>query len=174
MIVLETDRLKLRPFTEQDLPRYLDLVGDAEVMRYIGRGVTLDAAGAWGQIAMILGHWHLRNYGLWAVEHKSTGALLGRAGLYNPEGWPGLEIGWALNRAYWGQGFATEAARAALDWAFETLEADRIISCIQPANKPSIRVAERIGERYLWDQPLLGIPTRIYGIERADWAASRT
>lgn len=169
MVELETDRLRLRQFREDDLSRYLDLVGDPEVMRYIGRGVTLDEAGAWGQISMILGHWQLRGYGLWAIEHKPTGALLGRAGLYSPPGWPGLEVGWALCRAYWGQGYATEAGRAALDWGFGNLETNRIISCIQPANKGSIRVAQRLGETLLWDQPLLGIPTFIYGIERADW-----
>jgi len=55
-----------------------------------------------------IGHWTLRGYGTWAVERKSDGAFIGRVGLINPEGWPGLEVGWTLGKPYWGQGYATE------------------------------------------------------------------
>ena len=69
-------------------------------------------ADAWRQIAMIIGHWQLRGYGLWAVEERATGALVGRIGLFKPEGWPGFELGWMLRRDAWGQGYATRARGA--------------------------------------------------------------
>jgi hypothetical protein len=95
----------------------------------------------------MLGHWQLRGYGMWALIEQATGRLIGRAGLYNPEGWPGLEAGWLLARDRWGRGFATEAGRAVLTYAFTHLSADHVISLIHPANTASIRVAERLGER---------------------------
>ncbi len=72
-------------------------------------------------MAMFVGHWSLRGYGLWAAEERATGEFVGRIGLWNPEGWPGLEVGWLLDCACWGRGLATEGARAALAYAFTTL-----------------------------------------------------
>lgn len=166
---IETKRLKLRAFQESDLPEYLALVGDAKAMRYIGTGHTLTREDAWQQIATILGHWQLRGYGLWAVEEKASGALVGRVGLYNPEGWPGLEVGWALIPRFQGHGYATEAAKASLKFAFEEVAADEVISCIQPGNAPSIAVAERVGETYWRDNLLQGIRVHIYGVDRTAW-----
>lgn len=84
---------------------------------------------------------------MWALIEQATGRLIGRAGLYNPEGWPGLEVGWLLARDRWGQGFATEAGHTVLAYAFAQLSADHLISLIHSANTASIRVAQRLGER---------------------------
>ena len=144
---VETERLVLRPWRESDVDPYLELTADPEAMRYLGFGETMDREGTWRNIALILGHWALRGYGFWAVEEKASGAFLGRVGLWQPEGWPGLEVGWALLRRHWGKGYASEAARAALDHALTKLEEPHVISLIYPDNQRSIRVAERIGER---------------------------
>lgn len=72
--------------------------------------------------------------------------MMGRVGMLNPEGWPGLEVGWTLGKPYWGKGYATEAAAAAIRYAFLTQPVDRIISCIDPENLPSREVAKRLGE----------------------------
>lgn len=173
MIRLHTERLILRPFQQDDLPAYLELVGDATAMRYIGSGMTLGREAAWTQLATLLGHWQLRGYGLWAIEERGSGALVGRAGLFNPEGWPGIEVGWALIRRYWGKGYATEAATAALDWAFDALEVGEIISCIQPANHASIKVAERLGEQFSHEELLQGHKVHIYKITREIWLQNR-
>jgi RimJ/RimL family protein N-acetyltransferase len=117
-------------------------------------------------MAMMLGHWELRGYGPWALEEKGTGAFVGRSGLYNPEGWHGLEAGWILAPEHWGKGFATEAGRATIDWAFGTLGADHVISLIHPDNTPSIRVAERIGETHEDTVQLFGHDVLVYGIRR--------
>ena len=142
-----TERLKLRPFVEADLDAYAQMCADPETMRYIGVGATLSRSDAWRSMAMFLGHWQLRGYGMWAVEDKRTGTFLGRIGLHNPEGWPELEVGWLLDRAHWGRGLATEGGRAAMTFAFDRLNLERISSVIHPQNAASIRVAEKLGMR---------------------------
>lgn len=126
----------------------------------------MSRAQAWRTMALFTGHWTLRGYGLWATEERATGRFIGRIGLWNPEGWPGLEVGWLLDRQVWGRGFATEGGRAALDHAFTVLGVDHVISVIDPDNIRSIRVAERIGERFEREYSLDGRPTVIYGITR--------
>jgi RimJ/RimL family protein N-acetyltransferase len=164
--VLETRRLRLRAFREEDLEPYARMCADPEVMRYLGDGRGLDRSEAWRQIALFLGHWRLRGYGLWAAELRETGRFIGRIGLWNPEGWPGLEVGWLVDRSHWGRGLATEGGRAALGWAFETLGAERVLSVIHPENAASIRVAEKLGERLQGTWQVRGIDVVVYGVER--------
>ncbi len=165
---LETARLRLRGWRARDLKIHAEMSADPEVMRYIGNGEPLDRMGSWREIAMHIGHWVLRGYGQWVLERKDDGASLGQAGLWNPPGWPGLEVGWRLARDAWGQGYATEAGQAAIDWAWATLDADQLISVIQPGNVRSIRVAERLGMRRLRETTLKGQAVAIFGIDRPD------
>ena len=137
---------------------------DPEVMRYLGGAV--DREESWRRMATHAGHWVLRGYGMWVVERPAEGALLGRVGLWNPEGHPGLEVGWHLARHAWGRGYAMEAARAAIDWAWTALEAPRLISVIHPDNAASVRMAERLGLRFLRDDKMDDEPAAIFGIER--------
>ena len=108
----------------------------------------------------------MRGYGLWAVEEKASGEFIGRIGLLNPEGWPGLEVAWTLARERWGNGFATEGAKAALDYAISVLKLDHVISLIHPDNAASIRVALRLGERLERQVELMGVMRSVYGIHR--------
>ncbi|HTM01682.1 MAG TPA: GNAT family N-acetyltransferase [Candidatus Omnitrophota bacterium] len=165
-VVLHTDRLILRQFRQNDFDAYAAMHADPDVMRYIGEGKPLSREEAWRSMAAMAGHWILRGYGIWAVEERATGILAGRVGLYYPEGWPGQEVGWTLARAFWGKGYAYEAARAAFAYAFETLRWPRIISLIDRENSRSIALAERLGERLEREVDLRGRPTLQYGIER--------
>jgi RimJ/RimL family protein N-acetyltransferase len=171
LLTLETDRLRLRMFREDDLEPYAAICADPEVMRYLGDGKPLSRPEAWRQMAMILGHWQLRGFGLWAVEERASGALLGRLGFFQPEGWPGFELGWMLRRASWGHGYATEGAGRALAHAFTAMGRDRVISLIRPDNAPSIRVAERLGEGLERRIELFGHEALVYAIDRARWSA---
>jgi RimJ/RimL family protein N-acetyltransferase len=153
-------------FRETDLDVYAKICGDPEVMRFLG-GHTMSRDEAWRNMALILGHWSLRGFGFWAVEEKKTGALIGRVGLWCPEGWPGIEIGWALARQSWGQGFATEAAVASLAYAFDELNQPHVISLIDPANFPSVRVAQRLRMRLEGRTEVFGRETQVFGIRRA-------
>jgi RimJ/RimL family protein N-acetyltransferase len=171
MTRVDTLRLRLRQFQESDLDAYAELCADPEVMRFLGP--PLSRSEAWRHMAMVLGHWRLRGFGFWAVENRETGEMMGRVGCWQPEGWPGLEVGWALRRRFWGNGYATEAAGASLACAFETLGAERVISLIRQENTPSIRVAERLGERFEAETEIQGTAVRVYAISRAAWTAAR-
>ena len=168
MITLETDRLIMRPFAESDLDAYAVMCADPEVMRFLG-GKTWDRMQTWRHIAATLGHWQLRGYGPWAVEERRSGELIGRVGFINPEGWPGFELGWTLARAAWGNGYATEAARRALDHAFTDMDRDHVISLIHPENQASLAVAERLGETREGTAEVLGEEVGVYGIYKKDW-----
>lgn len=167
MPTLSTERLLLRPFSDSDFDAYAAMCADPEVMRYLGDRGVLSREDAWRQMAMLVGHWELRGFGMWAVEERATSAFIGRVGLHFPEGWPDREIGWALARPYWGEGFAFEAARAALAHAFDTLGWQRAISLIDPANQRSIRLAERLGERFEKEVQVRGHRVAMYSIARS-------
>jgi RimJ/RimL family protein N-acetyltransferase len=171
---IKTERLRLRGLRASDLEPYAAMYADPEVMRFLEDGRPQPRWAAWRSMSVHLGHWALRGYGQWALIDSATEAFVGRAGLYSPEGWPGLEVGWVLSRSHWGRGFATEAARAALAYAFERLGAERVISIIAPGNDRSVRVAERLGERYDRTVELLDRGRhRIYAIDRSTWAPSQ-
>lgn len=120
------------------------MLADPEVTRFIG-GAPADREESWRSLAFMLGHWVLRGYGLFAVEEKASGQFIGRVGLLDPEGWPETEVAWTIARPFWGQGYAVEAARAVLDHTMRTLGLPPPISLIDPANRRSIRVAEKLG-----------------------------
>lgn len=161
---LDTPRLRLRQFCAADAPAYAAICADAEVMRYIGPGHAQSAEEAWRSMAAFLGHWTLMGYGMWALEHRDSGELIGRVGFHHPPYWPGFELGWLLAREHWGHGYAREAAAAALRHAFEVLRRDRVISLIQPGNARSIAVAEAIGESLHGRIDLLGSPALVYEV----------
>lgn len=172
ILSLNTPRLRLRQLTQTDLDDYAAMCADAEVMRYVGDRVPLSRDDAWRQLAMLVGHWSLRGYGMWAVEERASGKFIGRVGLHFPEGWPDREVGWTLSRSYWGRGYAFEAAAAALRIAFEALNWPRAVSVIAPPNQPSIRLAERLGERFERNVLVRGKTAALYAIEQAQWRAA--
>lgn len=169
---LETERLLLRMWREDDFESYARMCADPEVMSFLG-GKPFTRAEAWRHMAFLVGHWQLRGYGHWAVEEKASGQVIGRVGVQDPEGWPGFEIGWALARESWGHGYATEGAQKALAYAFTELGREHVISLIHPDNKASIRVAERLGETVEGEAEVFGIEVQVYGINRATWQAAR-
>ncbi len=164
-VQLETDRLILRMWREEDFEPYAKICEDADVMRYIG-GKPFSRLEAWRHFAYLIGHWYLRGYGHWAVEEKATSDFVGRIGFLNPAGWPGFEIGWTLGKDWWGKGYAIEGAHRALQYAFNELKKDHVISLIHPENRASIRVAERLGEKPEGTAEVLGIRVIIYGVDR--------
>ena len=171
VLTLETERLLLRPFRDTDIEPYAAMCADPDVMRYVGDRGVLSRDDAWRQMAMLVGHWHLRGFGMWALEERATGAFIGRVGLHFPDGWPDREIAWALARPYWGKGLAFEAARAALAHAFESLRWEGAISLIDPANRRSTSLAERLGEHFEREVEVRGHRVALYAIGRDAWCA---
>lgn len=162
---LESERLRFRQFRESDFPTYEEWCGRAEIMRYLG-GKTFDRVQAFRHFAYLRGHWEFLGYGYYAVEEKSTGALIGRCGYTNQPGWPGFELGWTIVPEYQGRGYATEAARMLLLYAFDALDQPRVISLIHPDNAPSRRVAEKLGQRIEGETEVLTMPVLIYAASR--------
>jgi RimJ/RimL family protein N-acetyltransferase len=146
---VETRRLLLRRWRSEDLEPYARICADAEVMQYIGDGSPLTREQSEAQISGFIRNWEEYGFGLWAVEHKASGAFVGFVGLAYQPGWDvdehRTEVGWRLDPAYWGQGLATEGAVASVRYGFEEIGLERIISIIQPANAASRRVAEKAG-----------------------------
>jgi len=172
---LETERLILRPPIEGDLDGWEALAADAEAMRYLG-GVQ-PRASAWRAHAMMAGSWALHGFGMFAVIDKASGHWIGRVGPWQPEGWPGTEIGWSLLRPFWGRGYAREAAAATMDWAVDALGWSDIIHTIAPDNVPSIGLAERLGSTYRGPgrlpPPVAERTIGLWGQTAAEWRARR-
>lgn len=164
-----TERLKLRRWREDDLDGYAAIVADPEVTRFLGDR-PLDRVAAWRQLALFVGHRELRGWTQPAVVERSSGRLIGRGGLWRPEGWPGLEVGWLLESASWGRGYASELGRAVRDHAFTVLGAGHLLSVIHRDNAASIRVAQAIGGRFERGHEVDGAPCVIYG-QNAPWRA---
>ena len=141
---IQTERLTLRGLGPEDLP-YLQPFFASDRSRYVGGLVSYEQS--WRFLAAEIGHWTLRGYGRWGVDDRATGTPVGLVGLWNPEGWPEPEIGWDLWDGAEGKGFATEAARAARDYAYETLGWTTAISLVHPDNHASAAVAQRLGAR---------------------------
>jgi len=171
-VELETQRLKLRFWQEEDIDDYAEICADPEVMRFLG-GKTFTRLEAWRHMAFLIGHWQLRGFSHWAVEEKSSQRLIGRIGFLHPQGWPDFEIGWTLGRQSWGKGYATEAATTALDYAFNELNKEQVISLIDPNNTASIKVAERLGESRQGETELMGMQVEIYGISKDQWSCMK-
>lgn len=141
--IIETERLRLRAFGNGDHPAFAEIYTDEATAKYIG-GVC-DADTAWRMMAVFSGHWNLRGYGPFAVALKDSDELAGFTGPWYPSGKPEHEIQWSLRHKFHGRGFATEAARAAIAWTYQTQGFPTLVSYISPENPASRRVAERLG-----------------------------
>ena len=169
---LETPRLILRGWREEDIEPYARMLADPATARFIARGGRpYDARQSWSETAFLIGHWQVLGFGMFVVEERETGAFAGRVGALRPKGWPGFEIGWAIAPDARGKGYATEAAAAAIDWSFANFAPERIVSIIHDENLASRRVAEKLGERPSGERfSPLGEPCEVWEIDREAWA----
>jgi RimJ/RimL family protein N-acetyltransferase len=169
---VETARLRLRVPELADAAQLMGIFWDAEVVEQ--KQVTLRTPPGDLDLALkntgdMIRQWERRGYGHWSVIERSTGQVIGCVGFYHPqEQWPGVDLGWVFHRSRWGHGFATEAAKAALAWAWECTQIDRVVSLIGPGDLRSIRIATKIGERFerAGRDPVHGEAMHVYAIER--------
>ena len=172
---IETDRLRLRGWRDNDFDAYEAIFRDPEVSHFITK--LPSRSEAWRSMAAAVGHWTLRGYGPWAVERKSDGMLIGRIGFWYPAGWPALELIWAVARREWGKGYASEGARAAMAHGFDALKLTKITSHIDRRNFRSQAVAKRLGQRPGGSVEILvgqeRFPVVAWEITREEWVKSR-
>ncbi len=150
---LTTERLRLRPLREGDLDAFVAFYASPASAFY---GGACDRADAWRRMASYAGSWVLKGFGPFAVESRAAGEFLGMVGPWAPEGWPEPEITWMLLSRAQGKGYATEAAGAALDFAYRRLGWPTAVSAINPDNTPSLRLAERLGACFAYETVIRG------------------
>ncbi|MEM0900332.1 MAG: GNAT family N-acetyltransferase [Pseudomonadota bacterium] len=141
--VLETERLILRGFEERDMDAYAAIRADDVVTTFVGGSQPRYLV--WRSVTSIIGQWAWRGFSFFCVEEKSSGDCIGSVGPYYPDGWPEPEIGWTLAKSAQGKGYATEAGRAALSFAYRDLGWKTAISVIDADNHPSQNVAKKLG-----------------------------
>jgi len=174
---IETERLVLRRPRLSDAKALHAAYGDPEVMRYIGEGQTMTPAKTKAWIEKALGRWKADGFGHFVIEKDRK--VIGRAGflVWDPDEWKtgtlaelgshaAIELGWMLAQEHWGNGYATEAAIALRDYGFKELRFERLISLIAHGNDASVKVAERIGGRYVRDVGRGDWKVRLFAVSR--------
>jgi RimJ/RimL family protein N-acetyltransferase len=179
MAILVTTRLRLEPFADIHLDGLNALNGDPEVMRHIsGRPETREETQA--VIDRVKARWAAVGYSWWTFFERESGEIVGAGCMQNlrreaqplPDPAAPLELGWRLRVDRWGRGYASEAASAIGDFAFDTLQPDELLAVCDPANTASARVMKRLGMRDRGLQRWYGKPLTTFGIAAAEWHAN--
>jgi RimJ/RimL family protein N-acetyltransferase len=172
---IETQRLILRPPRPEDFEPWVAFLSDEQAAHFIGG--KQPRSSVWRAFCTMAGSWYLFGFAMFSVIEKSTGRWIGRLGPWQPDGWPGTEVGWGLAREAWGKGYATEGAAAAIDWAFDNLGWTEVIHCVDPKNTPSAAVARRLGSTILRQAslpaPFESVHVDVWGQSRDQWRARR-
>jgi [ribosomal protein S5]-alanine N-acetyltransferase len=171
---LTTERLRLRPFTAADKEAIHAVYADPEVMRHVGHGAhqtiaeTANALRIYGEVLA------RRGYSFLAVIERESGILIGDGGLHPLGGQgPDVELGYTLARSAWGRGYATELGRALIEHAFTTLGAPRVVAQVEPANRASRHVLEKLGMTEREQRMAYGRPHLLYAVDARPPAAPR-
>ena len=175
MVMLETDRLLLRPPLPEDLDPLAQFNGDPEVMRFIGDGSVRDREQTAAGLERATRDWAEHGYGMFSLVVKDTGNYVGWVTLtepaFLPEILPAVEIGWRLGQMHWGHGYATEGALATLHFGLIDCDLDRVVSIRHRANEASKRVMDKIGLRFSHDTvvPATGQEVAVHELTRAEY-----
>ncbi|MBY0305605.1 MAG: GNAT family N-acetyltransferase [Sphingomonas sp.] len=173
--ILFTERLILRPPAASDFEAWASFSAEAETMRFLGGVVPRETA--WRSMCGMAGAWTIRGFAMFSMIHRESGQWIGRTGPWQPEGWPGTEVGWGVARAFAGKGYAHEAAVASIDYAVDVLGWTDIIHTIDPDNAGSIALARRLGSVNRGPSklppPLDSFRVDAWGQTAAEWRARR-
>lgn len=168
--MLETERLILRKFETSDADAVFRLRSDADVMRFIREPQNRDETKKW--IELVSKYWASDRIGFCAVVDKQTEKLCGWCGLWRLKETGETEVGYAVDKEFWGRGLATEAARKLLEYGFEVLNLGEIVAVARPDNRGSRRVMEKLGMSYDYTGEFYGRPLVHYSIARAEFIRS--
>ncbi len=164
----------MRPFRPEDHGPLFAVMTTPEVRAALHVADDFSPSDAWRSLTAFAGLWELKGLGQWALEERSTGRFVGRAGLHwrPDEDWPGVEVGWMLDPACWGSGYATEAGARAVRYGFEELGEDALFSLILPRNTRSQAVARRLGYRPWRERTMAFFPSQphvVWRLDRSGW-----
>ena len=167
MLPIHTERLVIRPFVIEDVPAiHAALYSDAKAMHFIGGAHTVERTRQ--GIAGYIEHQRSAGYSFWAVEEVASGSIIGEAGLYPMNGHgPDIELGYALGTQWWGRGYATEAAGAILQAAFDHLGAQRVVAVAKRDNGASLHVLGKLGFRQVGERDAWGSRQLFFVCDRA-------
>ena len=168
---IETDRLRLRMFTLDDLDDLSRIFAHPEVVRHLGTGMPLLRDEAAYALRGIIKHWERHGFGRWAAVHKPSGTLIGYGGLRSFEGTP--ELVYLLDRPYWGAGLATELSEAALKYGFDERHFERIVAMTKVANLASQRVLEKVGMSLEKTEIICNMEVHCYSITRVEYQSGQ-
>jgi len=157
--VVETADLTLRGYRDSDFEAFASFAASPRSRFVGGPQARWDA---WKSFMAGIGHWVLRGYGMWMLEHRESGDVAGRVGVICNDGWHEPELAWHVYDGFEGRGLAYQGSLAARDYAAERLGLDGLMSYIDAANRRSIRLAERLGCRFEREAELLGKPCQIW------------
>ena len=168
---LLTERLILRPPSSEDMDGWAAFAADPQTTRFLSGPKS--RAEAWRDLCTMSGAWTIRGFAMFSMIRRDIGEWIGRTGPWQPEGWPGKEVGWGILCAHEGKGFAQEAATASIDYAFDVLGWEDVIHTIDPANTASIALAERLGSVNMGPtrlpEPYKDVRVDAYGQSKAQW-----
>lgn len=168
---IETARLYLRQFTAEDLDELYCIYREQEVMQYLSEGIRTREETA-DDLCNIVAHWEKHRFGLWAVVNKANHKLIGDGGLRFLDKTPEVEVGYVLEKAYWGKGLATEVTVASLKYGFEVLKLEKIVAVADALNIPSRRVMEKVGMKYQYNFEDRGRDRVYYSVGRSAYLTS--
>lgn len=174
MRILETDRLYLREYTEDDIKSLSEIFSDEDVMKYIGRGGTADNAYA----ELHISTWTKKLYsqfgfGLWAVILKENNRLIGQCGFNILKETSEVEIAYLLAKNYWGKGMATEISTATADYGFRILNLNKIVAIAYSQNKASVNVIRKLGMKYEGEKIFFGKKLEYFTLIPEDFYKTR-
>lgn len=174
--ILFTQRLLLRRPSAEDLDGWAAFSADPVATEHLSGPVERSVA--WRQLCTMAGAWDIAGFGMFSVIERATGKWVGRLGPWQPEGWPGTEVGWGVASEFAGKGYAYEGAVAAMDYAVEVLGWTTVIHTIAPENTRSIRLAQRLGSYNMGPTslpaPYADVAVDAWGQTAAEWRAKRT
>ncbi len=166
---LETERLWLRPLTSDDAIDLAIALGNPRVTQHIGTGRPKSFEETIQYLDYQCSHHNTYGYSLWAMERKCDRRVIGQCGLWHLEGTGEVDLAYTLSEDVWGQGYATEASIAWLDYAFDQLQFERVVAVSKPENLASIRILEKLGMQYEREGIFYACLCRYYAISRDQW-----
>ena len=171
--MLETERLLMRKFTIDDLPKLIELRSDPEVYKYLGGTRLQNPEAIEKRMRFYIDCYEKLGFGVCAMIWKETGEMFGWSGLMPLENTGEIEVGYGMSKEFWGKGIGYECARVWLEYGFEKAGLERIVAVAQPENTGSWRIMEKLGMRYEKTEDHYGIDCLFYAISREDWQNSK-